>query len=314
MARLLDNTQSEYLEDSSAVGTTAPMTVAGWGYEDQGINSCTFCIGQASSSFPFWIVYFAGYTVGDPITYDIRTSTGRATVSTSSGFTQNTWHHFAGVWTSATSHAVFIDGGSKGTDSTNVGTLSGVTLTAIGAKHANSVGVHFSGRLAELAIWSVALSDAEVALLAKGLCPLFIQPHNIIAYWKLLRSDNDHFGAYNMTPYNSPTWADHPPIFYLSSHNVVIPATAAGPVSVSPAAIAAVAALVDPTVVLSSLSLSPATVAAVAALVDPTVHHSSTIATPAAISAVAGALISGGVGIEDDSAGLGALLRMFAGR
>jgi hypothetical protein len=40
-----------------------------------------------------------------------------------------------------------------------------------------------SGLIAEMAVWNIALADAEVANLAAGLCPLRLQRANLVDYW-----------------------------------------------------------------------------------------------------------------------------------
>jgi hypothetical protein len=87
-----------------------------------------------------------------------------------------------------------------------------------------------SGSIAEAAIWNVALTDAKVAILAAGFSPLFVDPQSLVAYWPLVRdTDDDVVGGYDMTAYNTPTVASHPPkIFYpVSPHSVYFAAAAA---------------------------------------------------------------------------------------
>jgi hypothetical protein len=99
----------------------------------------------------------------------------------------NVWSHAAITSSSATSHAAYLNGGNK---VTNSGTLSGATAstqTWLGS-YKTSGGAHggfFAGTIADAAIWSVALSDAEIAALASGVRPKDIRPASLIAYWPL---------------------------------------------------------------------------------------------------------------------------------
>ena len=43
-----------------------------------------------------------------------------------------------------------------------------------------------TGDLAEAAVWNVALTDAEVAALARGIHPFLIRPDALVAYWPIL--------------------------------------------------------------------------------------------------------------------------------
>ena len=68
-----------------------------------------------------------------------------------------------------------------------------------------------NGDLAHIAIWNVALTDAEIASLYNGgigLDPRYVRSANLVAYWPLIRNDLDYIGGYNLTAYNSPTFVD----------------------------------------------------------------------------------------------------------
>ena len=58
-------------------------------------------------------------------------------------------------------------------------------------------------------------------------------------------------------------------------------------VIVTPAAVSAVGATVDPTVILGSMAFAPTAVSAVGAVVNPTVIYGSLTVAPTAVSAVA---------------------------
>ncbi len=42
------------------------------------------------------------------------------------------------------------------------------------------------------------------------------------ALWDLLNNDNDLYGTYDLTAYNSPTFAGHPPMIYRTSANQIV--------------------------------------------------------------------------------------------
>jgi hypothetical protein len=65
-------------------------------------------------------------------------------------------------------------------------------------------------------------------MLAAGFSPLFVRPQSLVAYWPLIRdNDNDIVGGYDMTAYNTPTVAAHPPVIYPVSPHVTYFAGAA---------------------------------------------------------------------------------------
>ena len=43
------------------------------------------------------------------------------------------------------------------------------------------------GTIAECAVWSAALSAADFAMLARGVCPLLVRPDALLLYWPLIR-------------------------------------------------------------------------------------------------------------------------------
>jgi hypothetical protein len=125
----------------------------------------------------------------------------------------NTVFHAAGVWASSTSRSVYLDGANKVTD-TAASTPSGINRAAIGVSRASSIDQAFNsgGRLAEAGFWNAALTDEEIAALAKGIPPIMIRPQNLVAYLPLVRDLFDARGnAFAIT--GSLTAADHPRIY-----------------------------------------------------------------------------------------------------
>jgi hypothetical protein len=140
----------------------------------------------------------------------------------------NTWHHACGVFAGQTSRSVYLDAAGKQTGTVDV-PLSDYNVTNIGVLGSGAIlGNYWDGDLAHAAIWNVALTDAEVASLAIGFSPLFVRPQNLLAYWPLLRSDNDIVGGYHMTAFNGPTWIDQPPIIMPAAPFISFPTTDVG--------------------------------------------------------------------------------------
>lgn len=224
MSRLFDDASSQYLEIDSAVLTAAPITVACWANTDSLTpNQVLFNLVNKDSPSKAFRTY-------------IRNSTGRIRAvtlgpegidyaQTSAGLSVDTWHHCCGIYAASDDRRAFLDGGSKGTDVTSI-TPTGVNRTSLGREGDPSPTWYLSGKLAEAAIWNVALTDAEVLILSKGYSPLFVHPQNLVAYWPLVRDpDNDIVGGFNMTAFNTPTVADHPRIIY--PQEIAVPAIAA---------------------------------------------------------------------------------------
>lgn len=102
---------------------------------------------------------------GDPLR--IETDAGAKTGAlTTSGYTSGRWHVGTGVSAAPNSRAVYIDGGSKGTDATSL-TPSGINILDIGRQGDASPGGYFEGTIALAAIWACAHTDDQVARFAR---------------------------------------------------------------------------------------------------------------------------------------------------
>ena len=216
MARLFDDGSSQYLKNNSAVFTGYPVSFSIWMYADDiSVSSWTIvlCAENEASSLELAGLQFRGADAGDKVTIQ---EDGNERASTTTGVSANTWHHVAGYVAGGSGSAVWLDGGSKATGSSNG--WAGAHDTFIGALGiSGSVSSHFSGRLAEAALWFAQLTDAEVAALAAGYSPLMVRPQSLGAYWPLignLSPEIDIVGGYDMTLQNAPTKAAHPPIIY----------------------------------------------------------------------------------------------------
>jgi len=150
-----------------------------------------------------------GHLTGDPIyTFSNDNVAGGSFSVTSTGFSANTWHH-AGGSKSSTTVASYIDGGSKGTASSQ---NPSSTLDNLG------IGVHpvydnanFQGQIYWPAVWSVVLTDAEFDLLADGWHTDLIRPESRLYFYPLggIAGDhaNDLWGGANLTLTGSPGYS-----------------------------------------------------------------------------------------------------------
>lgn len=211
MARLFDDASSQYLEAAVAVLTATPITMACFFQSDDLVTGQTLMeLGVAGSFDNRFTLGASGDLAGDPVGAFTRT-TATSSATTTTGYSANTRHHACGVWASATSRAAYIDGGSKGTNTTSR-VPSGINTTPIGRSAGN--GAYMSGRICEAAIWNVALTDAQVAQLARGICPLRIRTGALLAYWPLFGNASPEVNfAQGSTTFNltvtGATQADH---------------------------------------------------------------------------------------------------------
>ena len=219
MSRLFDDASSQYLNVATAAVTTTPCTLACWFYaDDANSNNYLLAVGDGAD---FDYDLFAIRAVGgvDDFIWATALAVGIGDQAKSTAtYAANAWNHACGVFTSSTDRAAFLNGANKGTNATSVAP-TGIVLTRIGASPVTSGGSPFqlmSGRIAEAAIWNVALTDAEVAALARGVSPLRIRRASLQGYWPVYGTGSpepDYSGtALHMTLTGTPAVADHAPV------------------------------------------------------------------------------------------------------
>lgn len=218
MSRLFDDAAQQYLSNANGIATNAPATLAAWFRSDD--TTILQCMIGLFNGGDYFYLQAAG-TDAQKIYAAAGDNPNFETAATTAGYNANTWHHACAVFASSTSRSAYLDGGSKGTN-VNFCNPTGLDTTHIGTTW-GAGGNHFSGRIAEAAIWNVALTDDEVLALAGGVSPTRIRPGSIQAYWPLYGTaspEPDYRGTYNMTLNNGPTQADHAPVQVPFGHGI----------------------------------------------------------------------------------------------
>jgi len=208
------NGSDECLYVDAAPATDTPLTMACWfnidvGYDNHGL----IYLGDKDRNKNYWALIAAGYESGDPVAARARGEGNPYTALTSTGYTKDTWHHGAAVFTSDTSRTAYIDGGSSGSETTDVAPTD-ADRVSIGAVMYSPSENWCNGFIAEAAIWDVALTAAEIASLAAGASPLLVRPQSLVGYWPLIRGLEDRVGGNTLSLNNTPSVLDHIPIYY----------------------------------------------------------------------------------------------------
>jgi hypothetical protein len=212
MARSFASASSQFLKNSNAVVTAAPLTIAAW-FRQVSAAATNYLVSIADTGTDN--NYFA-LQVNTSAQVGARTQSSASFVAalSSGAFSADVWTHGCAVFAAANDRRAYRDGGNKGTEATSV-TPSGLDATAIGRLEKATPSLYENGRLAEVAIWNVALTDAEVASIAKGVSPPYIQPAALVGYWPLWGDHSPEidltFNARSMTV-TGATKADHPPV------------------------------------------------------------------------------------------------------
>ena len=90
------------------------------------------------------------------------TGTNVSTDSKSTNYPNGSWYHVVGVFASATSRELYVNGVSVATSSTSV-VLSGETVVSLGRLRATDSVLNMQGDADEASIWNRALSSNEVS-------------------------------------------------------------------------------------------------------------------------------------------------------
>jgi hypothetical protein len=203
------NGTNQHLSTASAPASGYPMTLALWYRLSSLVTSRVMTVGAAN---------------GDRHQLQVNTQFSQASAVTVAGggasavaaggaftYATNAWYHHAGVFSASDSRSVWMNGSLLASDASDrtPGTFDRVTIGA-GAVPA---GLFFAGDIAEVGVWSAALTAAEIASLAQGISPSLVRPQSLVFYAPLVRDLIDVRGGLTITNNNTATVADHPRIY-----------------------------------------------------------------------------------------------------
>lgn len=222
MARTF-NGSTQYLEGTGAVLNALPCTMACWFRAANITVDLTVCsLGTLGSNSRAGL-FLMGSVAGDYVSPRVTNSAGTAAgANTTTGYSANVWTHAAGVFVNNSLRHAYINGGSKGSNTTTIDPApSGWNRTLVAARrNSTSAGIIMNGALAEVGYWSTDLSDDEVAMLAAGYSPLFVRPDKLVAYYPLFgragatNGEEDWAGNVALPDVADPPLYDHPRIIY----------------------------------------------------------------------------------------------------
>lgn len=174
---------SNVLRLGSIMGLARPLTMSCWGKASSLASIGTMMALLKAASSGNDDLYKLSLNTDGTAQILIGATGATSFASTSTSVSTGVWFQASAVFASATDHRVFLNGGGKGTSSTSrtPGTLD---RTAIGNRDNAGAAQAFAGELAHAAIWNIALSDAENAMLA-FVSPLRVRPDALVAYWPI---------------------------------------------------------------------------------------------------------------------------------
>jgi hypothetical protein len=195
MARNFTRASSHYLRSLTVPSISAyPITIAAWAKTTDNtlVNQCVVNFSASNSNAAagthFFSLQINGSNAGK-LGAGVGDASGSGVAASSIAVSNNTWHHLAGRFNSSTSREAILDGGNSGSDTTSVVFPTSLDRTNIGRIEFNGTPTqtnYLNGDVADAAVWSVALDNAEITALAAGVSPLLVRPTALVAYWPLL--------------------------------------------------------------------------------------------------------------------------------
>lgn len=230
------NGSSDYARNANGIVTAAPLTFSCWGYWASATVTQNTMMGlynsagtQARNLFSIVTTPTAATTASIGANTADGTSLSASTFSATS-VAINTWYHFGAVFASSTSRTMYFRG-SAATTNTTSRTPSGIDRFSIGREDNAAANRYLNGGLAEVGVWSAALSSDDIASLAKGVSPLLVRPESLVAYWPLggnYSPEIDPVGKFDLT-LTGTAKADHPRILMPRGRQIFLPAASAPP-------------------------------------------------------------------------------------
>ncbi len=216
MARQFAVASTQYLSNETSLNPGFPVSMACWFYCDTlTVDAYQWLIALLGNSDNDYVAMYVFSNAGT-IQTDSYDGTANQPLANIGGVTAGAWFHAAAVYSSGTSAAIYLNASkATGTSAGASAPLSSRAEIARGGPVYGAGANQFDGRIAEAGVWNVALTDDDVASLAKGFSPMLVRPEGLQNYWDLMGKNSpeiDRFGAADMTLNNAPTAGDHPPI------------------------------------------------------------------------------------------------------
>ena len=177
---------TDYGEVGSAVVSPTLLTFSCWASFDSLSGNQTL-MGVYHTSSTGNAAYLS--TVGSAISIYSADGAFSGSQSSSGVLSTGEWCHVLGVVRSASNRQIYLDGTSAAAANTASRTPS-VNVTGIGVYRSGaSLTAGINGKLADVAVYDVALADDEIAALASGVRPSKVRPGSLVEYWPMNGAD-----------------------------------------------------------------------------------------------------------------------------
>jgi len=165
-----------------------PFTIAAWCYWPADTNYRTI-VSYNNAAMPYRHYIHARQNVVVGVTYmtfyvgSYRSVLAQGSIAVSFALPADlpTWVHVVGVWEATNKRSIYVNGGLGGTSVVNV-TVTAPSKLYIGA---NVAAEFWSGNIAHVSVWDVALNANEIYALYKGGSPANARRPSVKGYWPL---------------------------------------------------------------------------------------------------------------------------------
>jgi len=205
----------------SAIDNINPTTLIGWIFPNDFGEGDKGRIYYRDAGTFMWGVWIRGTDSDNLLKYqrNFSTTNGKWQTPTSS-ISTSVWQHLAITYDNSdvsNDPVIYLDGVSQTITETTapVGSAADDSGVALLLGNNDDGSRTFNGRLAEMAIYNMALSAAEVLALAHSINPLHIRRTNLKAYWPLPGNSSpeaDLSGNGNNGTVTGAIKGAHPPI------------------------------------------------------------------------------------------------------
>lgn len=216
MARSFISASGQNLEALTAAVTGQTFSMLAWALTtNAGLNQSVLWVGEDGDPTHFTTLQMLGVTGGDPCRLFKHEYGGTiASATTANGFSQNKWHHIAGIVASSTDMRCYLDGdvANKGVN-TDTKPVSNHDATSIGHAADSTPGADMSGSIADVAFFDREITEDEIARAAAGFSAIHFDPVFFMAL--VDDADVDTVGGIRFTRSGSPPGlATHPALIY----------------------------------------------------------------------------------------------------
>lgn len=211
MARLFSGASYCEAADQAPIDITGTVVVIAFWVKRTSTGNFPHMVAKGTAGTGVQYKVFHG---GSTYYFEIGDSGGVDQCS-SPGWSTGVWEHVVAVknGTGAGAQKMYRNGVFVGTATSNKSIQNTANTLRVG--QASDGSQQFAGTIAEVGIWDVVLSDAEILALAAGVSPRQVRPGSLKGYWPLYGAGSpepDLSGNQNNMTVSSAAAADHAPV------------------------------------------------------------------------------------------------------